>query len=272
MVWFDPKEFEGLPREPVQPRADEELSPRAREALALQKVEQMRKAAEAREGAAPPDEGWKWLPALLGMPVECEVNAVSRLPLVTWGLAALICGVSVWAFSDLARVVKEFGLVPAQAWRHGGLTFLTSFVLHGGLLHLLSNVYFLLIFGDNVEEALGRRRYLALIALAAVVGDLLHVAMDPHSQVPCIGASGGISGIIVFYALKFPHARLGFLFRIYWAFRWVRISARTALILWLLLQSLGAWQQLAGFTNVSALAHLGGAAVGFAFWLISHES
>jgi hypothetical protein len=71
-------------------------------------------------------------------------------------------------------------------------------------------MYFLLVFGDNVEDFLRPLRYLALIALAAFIGDLAHIAIDPHSQIPCIGASGGIAGVITFYALNFPRVWLGF--------------------------------------------------------------
>jgi membrane associated rhomboid family serine protease len=110
---------------------------------------------------------------------------------------------------------------------------------------------------------------LALILAAAFAGDVLHVTLDPHSDVPAVGASGGISGVIVFYALQFPHAKLGVMFRyFYYLFRWVTMSAFAALILWLALQIFGAFAQVGGFSRVSSLAHLGGAAVGFGLWLL----
>src|SRR5438034_898385 len=79
---------------------------------------------------------------------------------------------------------------------------------------------FLFVFGDDVENFLRPLRYLLLIALAAFVADLAHIALDPRSQTPCIDASGGIAGVITFYALNFPRVRLGFLMR--WGFVWVR--------------------------------------------------
>ena len=90
--------------------------------------------------------------------------------------------------------------------------------------------------------------------------------MASGSTTPSIGASGGISGVIVFYALKYPEARLGFLFRYYWRSQWVQMPAWVALVLWLLMQTFGVFMQLSGFSNVAATAHLGGAAVGFALW------
>jgi membrane associated rhomboid family serine protease len=107
-----------------------------------------------------------------------------------------------------------------------------------------------------------------LIFAATLTGDAVHLLAEPASTVPCIGASGGISGVIVFYALQFPHARLGFLFRYgYVIFRWIQIPAWVALGLWMLLQSGMVLLQLNGFSNVAATAHLGGAAAGFGFWL-----
>jgi membrane associated rhomboid family serine protease len=173
------------------------------------------------------------------------------------------------AFPHLRDVVQRFGLIPAQAMRLGGLTFVRSFFLHAGIIHLVGNMYFLLVFGDNVEDFLRPLRYLALIVLAALVGDLAHVAIDPQSQIPCIGASGGIAGVITFYALNFPRAGLEFLMR--WAFvwfRWIRLPAWSVFILWILFQIIGAIEQKAGISSVSSVAHLGGAAVGVVAWLL----
>ena len=120
-----------------------------------------------------------------------------------------------------------------------------------------------------MEDLLRPFRYFVLIALAAFIGDLAHIAADPHSQIPCVGASGGIAGVITFYALKFPHVRLAFLMR--WGFvwfRWIRFPAWFALVLWILFQLIGAWEQKAGISSVSAFAHLGGAAVGLVAWLL----
>ncbi len=273
-VWFDPDEFAQLPAAPPKPKEDprQQLPQKAREAMAMAEL----KLDEARRrggdfGGEAPDETWKWLPALFGMPVEHEVNPVRCWPWVTWGLAAVMALTYLATFTNLRQAVEQYGLVPAELWRLGGLTFVTSFFLHAGLFHLIGNAYFLLIFGDNVEDHLGRWRYGLLVLLAALAGDLLHVLGDPHGVVPCVGASGGISGVIVFYALRFPRARLGFMFRLWYYFRWVYVPAWFALVGWILLQLLLAHQQLAGVSNVSALAHLGGAAVGLAGWALWRE-
>ena len=179
--------------------------------------------------------------------------------------------VGAFTYSDLDEYVQQWGLIPAQAWRFGGLTFLTSFFLHAGPIHLIGNAYFLIIFGDNVEDYLGRLRYLALLVLASLLGDGLHILLEPRSEMPCIGASGGISGIIVYYALQFPRARLGIILGCWYFFRWFYFPAYFALVCWLGLQGLIAYFQVSGLSNVSALAHLGGAGVGVGAWLLWHN-
>ena len=273
-VWFDATEYEAIPPPPPKPREpgdvdEKELPQAAREALALYKVQRIAEEARAQGDNDPlPDEGWKTVPALFGLPVEMESNPLTRSPWVTLSVALLIAVISALAFNDLTNAVQRFGLIPAEAWRYGGITFLTSFFLHGGIWHLVSNLYFLIIFGEHVEDYLGRWRWLLLVGLAAVAGDLLHILIDPRTTLPSIGASGGISGLIAFYALKFPHARLGILMRFGFIFipRYIQFPAWCAFGLWLLLQFWGAHDQIAGFGRVSALAHLGGTAVGVALW------
>jgi membrane associated rhomboid family serine protease/Zn-finger nucleic acid-binding protein len=262
LVWFDSREYEDLP---AVPKTEEEQMPaKAREILAMAEIERIAAQPHGDDfGREVPDEPWKLIPAFFGFPVEQDANPLQRLPWATWLLSALVCAVSFWSFTNEKWFVQQFGLHPSEPWRYGGITFLTSFLLHGGWVHLLGNVYFLLIFGDNVEDCLGRWRFLLLLLVATVAGDLAHLATDAR-DLPLIGASGGISGVIVFYALKFPRARLGFLVR----FRWFHMPAYFALILWGLLQFVDTVEQLAGMSNVSALAHLGGAAIGFAAWLI----
>jgi len=102
--------------------------------------------------SAPPDEWWKSIAAFFGMPVEFDAPAQERHPVVTWFLAAVIISASVHAFFDLQEAVQLFGLIPAHALRLHGLTFVTSFFLDAGVIHLVGNMYFLLVFGDDVEN------------------------------------------------------------------------------------------------------------------------
>lgn len=266
-VWFDRGEMELLTPIPAAP--SDGMTQSQREAFAMMKVEAL-----ANEGhgsdfdSEPPDTWWEWIATVCGMPIEYDAPAEERNPWCTWILAALMILATALAFPQLREAVQTFGLIPAQATRLGGLTFVTSFFLHGGAFHLIGNLYFLVVFGDNVEDFLRPVKYLGLVALAAFVGDLAHIAIDPQSQMPCVGASGGIAGVITFYALQFPKVRLEFLFN--WGFmyfRWIRIPAWFALGLWILFQFFGAWEQVAGLSSVSAVAHLGGAVTGVVLWL-----
>lgn len=263
-VWFDPQEFEQFPA----PEADnaKQLPEKAREIIA---IEQLRRDAERRNSHDPgPDEWWQLIPGILGLPVEEEAPALQRWSWVTYGLAVLLIVVYILTARSLDVVIGEFGMIPAQLGRHGGITFFTSFFLHAGFWHLLGNVYFLVIFGDNVEDDLGHLGCLLLLAIAALVGALWHILGDIHSTAPAVGASGGISGVITYYALRFPRAKLGFLFRYWFYFRWIRIPAYVALLLWFLLQFFYVYEEQLGIGNIAAMAHLGGAAVGVVAWLL----
>ncbi len=268
-IWFDGAEFEAMPPPKPKPHVlgevdESQLPQKLRTKLAEMRVDQMR-ASQADE----PDADWKMLPAFFGFPVEMDEAPRARTPWATWLLAAVIVAASVAAFQRLHWAVQNYGLIPSQAWRDHGLTFVTSFFLHGSIMHLVGNIYFLLIFGCHVEDFLGRWRWLLLVVLAALVGDSCDILIDPHKDIPSIGASGGISGLIAFYALKFPHAQLGFLFRYaYVYFKWIRFPAWVAFLIWLAFQLIGAYQQIEGMGNVASLAHLGGCLVGLAFWAV----
>jgi membrane associated rhomboid family serine protease len=272
VVWFDASEYEAIPPAPptkIFLGVDvTKLPEAAREELAIYQARQI--AEEAKLNNPEPDSNWKIVPALIGLPVEMDSDPLARAPVATLGLSILIILISILAFNDLNSAVQNFGLIPNEAFRYAGLTFVTSFFIHAGIIHLVSNLYFLVIFGIHVENYLGPKRWLILVALAAFVGNLLHIAFDPHGDIPCIGASGGIAGLIAFYAFKFPHARLGFrpLYGFLYRMPWFQLPAWSAFILWLLLQSVGAIEQISGFSNVSFLAHLGGTAVGIGLWAL----
>ena len=268
LVWFDSGEFEEVPEGVLE--TTDELELRGREAFAMNRLEEL-KEQQRRQGlitGEPPDENWKWIPAFFGYPVKIEPAGLSCWPWLTWSLATITAILSIWALFDLENVVHRFGLIPAEAWRYGGATLLTSFFLHGGVGHLVGNLYFLLLFGDNVEDYLGRRRFIGLIILSTVVGNCLHIIANPHSTVPCIGASGGISGIITFYALEFPRTRLGFFVMLRLSIGWVQVSAWAALLMWLVYQGFITYAQTTGLLRISGFAHLGGAVAGLALWLV----
>lgn len=267
-VWTDAGELEQMPPAPPPPQAQQpDLPPEAKEALAMAKVEGLSQRARQYGDEDLPDSLLHTALLMLGLPVE-EENFLQRQPWMTWLTAFTITAVSLIAFYDLERAIRTLALVPAEWWRYGGITLFTNFFVHASILHLLGNLYFLVVFGDNVEDFLGHACFLLLLAVATLMGNVLHVAFDPRRDIPCVGASAGISGVVLFYALAFPHARLYFSYRYYWRFWVFSLPAWAMALIWLALQVLGVFQQIYGASGVSALGHLGGAAVGFFGWLL----
>ncbi|MHC4324602.1 MAG: rhomboid family intramembrane serine protease, partial [Planctomycetota bacterium] len=195
-IWFDPKEFESLPKSaPATTSETRQMTGKEREALALARLEEVKSMQRDRDATeTSPDSWWEVAIAYMGIPVEYNYTPLKHRPIATWLLAGVIAVVSLTTFRNLESVVTNWGLVPAEFGRRFGLTFVTSFFLHGGFIHLLGNLYYLVVFGDNSEDVLGKGRYLLLIAAAAMIGDIAHIISDPSSTTPCVGASGGISG------------------------------------------------------------------------------
>jgi membrane associated rhomboid family serine protease len=111
------------------------------------------------------------------------------------------------------------------------------------------------------------------VFLGAIAGCLLHAALDPRQDVPLVGASAGISAILFYYAFRFPKARIGWAWRIWFVpVWWFRMTAKTAFAIWLLLQLLLVYGQLHGLTPVSALGHLGGVLAGLFFVVLARAA
>jgi hypothetical protein len=138
-------------------------------------------------------------------------NPAKTIPLVTWMLIALNVIVFLYQISLSPRaeqlLVYQYGAIPAVVTGSGALSqriavippflsLLTNIFLHGGWMHLIGNMWYLWIFGDNVEEAMGRVRYLLFYLLAGLLASISQVFSDAGSAVPCIGASGAISGVL----------------------------------------------------------------------------
>ena len=148
------------------------------------------------------------------------------------------------------------------------LTIFTSMFMHGGWLHIIFNMLFLWIFGNNVEDSMGKLRYGIFYLLGGIVAALAQVAIDPASTAPQIGASGAIAAVLGGYALLYPRARVLTLFFLFFIFL-LEIPAMVVLGLWILLQFLPAVGQLAspdvgGQGGVAYFAHIGGFLFGLA--------
>ncbi|NJN14780.1 MAG: rhomboid family intramembrane serine protease [Planctomycetes bacterium] len=260
LLWFDGGELEGVATEPVRPRLHEARpirSPRSRDPRGLLEEWSERNA---------PERGWQRICGYLGLPYEEEENPTGTAYATVSIALLLILAHFLVTREGLYEVAREWGFVPALAGRHLGATWLTTFFLHGGWLHLFGNAYFLVAFGDNVEKDLGVARYLLLLLLGTTLGVALHYLFDPSSERPLIGASAGISALLLYYAYRFPAARIG------WALRygfipvwWFRMRAHTAFAVWLVFQLGLVAFQATGRTSVSAMAHLGGVGAGVLF-------
>jgi membrane associated rhomboid family serine protease len=165
--------------------------------------------------------------------------------------------------SALERFIFTWGLVPARLthdWASAWVTIFTAMFLHGGWFHLLSNMWFLYIFGDNVEARLGGLRYLIFYLLSGVAAVLLETYVLPTSQVPMIGASGAIAGVLGAYLVSFPRSRIASLVPILFIFTIVEVPAVIFLIFWFISQIYSGLfaMQGASASGIAWWAHIGG--------------
>jgi membrane associated rhomboid family serine protease len=169
----------------------------------------------------------------------------------------------------LERFVMAYGLVPRRLVFWDGdpldparfLPLITSMFWHGGWLHLLGNMLYLWIFGDNVEDKLGHVRFIVFYLAAGIVAALTQVMLDPASIVPTIGASGAIAGVLGAYLISFPRARVLTLVPIIFLPWFVEIPAVIYLLFWFLMQVLEGVGQLGASVEaggVAVWAHIGG--------------
>lgn len=212
-----------------------------------------------------------------------DENPSQRAPLVTRTLIALNALAFLYELAQGERLRELFfawGFVPERlsaAFSGSGelsaaaITLLTSMFLHGGWLHLLGNMWYLWIFGDNVEDRLGHWRFLAFYLAAGLFSALAHAFFNPSSPVPTVGASGAIAGVLGAYALAFPRARVITLLPVFFFFQVIAMPAMLVLGLWFVFQFLSGALSLAGPASggVAWWAHIGGFAFGYALmaWL-----
>jgi membrane associated rhomboid family serine protease len=143
------------------------------------------------------------------------------------------------------------------------LTLLTSMFMHGGLLHIAFNMLFLWIFGNNIEDSMGRARFVAFYLLGGLTAIGLQTLVDPNAAVPTIGASGAVAAVLGGYALLYPRARVVTLIIIVFFFTIVRLPALLVLGIWILLQLASGAAELGspvggGEGGVAYFAHIGG--------------
>jgi membrane associated rhomboid family serine protease len=212
-------------------------------------------------------------------------NPILRTPVVTYGLIAL--NVAVWILLQgagteprLIKSVCELGLIPGELLRTipagtaipagGGYqcviestaswyTPLTSMFLHGGWMHLIGNMWFLHIFGNNVEDSMGRMRYLIFYLLCGIAAALTQTFLSPHSGIPMVGASGAIGGVMGAYVVLYPRVQIHMLVFLFIIVTRIVVPAYWMLGYWFLLQLVSGWGSIgADRGGVAFWAHVGG--------------
>jgi membrane associated rhomboid family serine protease len=206
-----------------------------------------------------------------------DTNPSRSVPFVNYTLIGLNVVVFLFEITlgrNLGSVIGNFGVVPARIVSAMSaysfepavyLTFISSMFLHGGWMHLLGNMVFLHVFGDNVEDRFGHARYLLFYLLAGAAAAASQIFINPDSVVPMVGASGAIAGILGAYVIMYPRARVLTLIPIFFFIQFIELPAFIFLGLWFLMQlSSGVLSLNIGGDagGVAWWAHIGGFAAG----------
>jgi membrane associated rhomboid family serine protease len=176
------------------------------------------------------------------------------------GKQCVPAGAEAFQCASASRVEDAVGESLPPTW----LTILTAMFMHGGLLHIAGNMLFLWIFGNNIEDSMGRGRFIAFYLLGGLAATLAQTAVDPSSSTPTLGASGAIAAVLGGYALLYPRARVVTLVFIIFFITVIELPALLVLGAWFALQILDASSQPATGGGVAYFAHIGGFLFGLA--------
>ncbi len=200
-------------------------------------------------------------------------NPTLRTPFISYLLLIICSAVFLWQIGlspfEERKLFLQFGLIPSVLFGHDFLpeqfsilpawaTIFTSMFLHGGWLHLLSNMLYLWIFSDNVEDSMGPFRFVLFYACCGIGAGLAQILIDPSSPVPIIGASGGIAGILGAYIMLHPRAIVRVFMLILIFIRIISLPAWLALGVWIAGQFVAAPAALSAEGGVAYFAHIGG--------------
>lgn len=214
-----------------------------------------------------------------------DENPTLLTPVIT--IAVIVANVVVWLYVQgagmsetvMAQTVCRYGMIPAEIMgttggyggvelspdlpvcEFGGITVagaLTSMFLHGSWVHLIANMWFLWLFGNNVEDSLGRLRFVVFYVLVGMGAAAGHVLAGPDSVIPTVGASGAISGLMGAYLVLYPRVRIQTLFVFVIILRVIAVPAWLVLILWFATQLLAGYSDPMAEAGVAFWAHIGG--------------
>lgn len=211
-----------------------------------------------------------------------DINPTRRVPYITYGLIAInvIVFLTQLGLSErqLAEVYVTQSVVPVLVARDPFsietiLDFIRSMFFHGGWAHLLGNMLYLWIFGDNVEDVMGKPLYILFYLVCGFVAAFAQVVIDPTSQIPLVGASGAIAGVLGSYLILFPGVRVRGLILLGYFSRLTEIPALYVLGFWFVLQLFNGVMSLGVVTDgggVAFFAHIGGFVAGIVLtWLFT---
>lgn len=198
-------------------------------------------------------------------------NPSRNTPYVTWALIALnvLIFIGTWPlFTDERALMSFFGdwaMIPAEVSGQGEYyTMLTSMFLHGGVMHLVGNMLFLYIYGDNIEDQMGPIPYLLFYLACGFAAAFAHLITNAGSNVPTVGASGAIAGVMGAYILLFPKAKIDILFFLVIFIRVFTLPAFLVLGFWMVSQFISGFSTPTGGGGVAYWAHIGGFVAGVA--------
>ncbi len=204
-------------------------------------------------------------------------NPTERLPIITVGLIIINIMVFIYQLSlgkGAVDFIYNYGMVPyfvhnpqaaaGHIYFPPELTLITSMFLHGGFLHIIGNMLYFWIFGNNIEDELGHIPFLMFYLICGLAAGFAQLAANPNSQLPTIGASGAIAGVLGAYLIRFPHTRVLTLLWLGFFVRLVYIPAVFVLGFWFILQLLFALPSIGAGQGggIAYFAHIGGFVIG----------
>jgi membrane associated rhomboid family serine protease len=205
-----------------------------------------------------------------------DVNPTRIRPYITWILIALNVLVFLFelmtdAAGELETLIYNAGVVPylitSRPFSVSTLSIFTSMFLHGGWTHLLGNMLYLWIFGDNIEDRLGHLRFIVFYFLGGIAAAVSQILIAPDSTIPMVGASGAIAAVLGAYLVEYPRARVRSLVTLGYYIRIAQVPAVIVLGMWFVLQFFNGFLSLSATATggVAYFAHIGGFVAGLLF-------
>lgn len=196
-----------------------------------------------------------------------DINKAEHYPIITISLIITNIIIFIWSLTDFRDIIFSFGFIASDPKI---ITIFSSMFLHGGIDHIFGNIWFLWLFGDNIEDKFGKIKYMIIYLSSGIVALAAQYLTDPTSMIPTIGASGAISGILGAYLILFPHVEvktIGPFYQIY------RIKAKYLIVAWFILQLIFGTLSIVGGlgSNIAFFAHVGGFIFGFITGIIYNK-